>query len=96
MTIETLLSEARAIWGDQKLTLEEIVVRLGVVTGDVSRYARDRVEGREQPDEMELKKELGNIIFSMIRWCDDLGYDPRDCIELAKQAQKRYQQRRRA
>ena len=37
----------------------------------------------------ELKKELGNIIFSTIRWCDDLGYDPEECIRLAIDSQKK-------
>lgn len=89
MTIEELLKESRLIWGDQKLTLEEIIVRQGVAIGDIHRYARDKVEGTST-DEDELKKELGNIIFSTIRWCDDLGYSPEDCIELAKKAQIKY------
>jgi len=42
---------------------------------------------KEHTDE-ELKKEMGNIIFSTIRWCDDLGYDPEECINLARKAQK--------
>jgi hypothetical protein len=89
MDIDTLLQEAREIWGDQKLTLEEIIIRQGVTIGDIHRYARDSSEGKVT-DEKELKKELGNIIFSTIRWCDDLGYSPAECIELAKQAQKSY------
>ena len=93
MTIKELLSEARKIWGDRKMSLEEIVVANGVVVGDVHRYTRDKKEGRAV-DQDELKKELGNIIFSTIRWCDDLGYDPEECIELAKQAQTNYQNRR--
>lgn len=95
MTIEELLQEARKIWGDQKLTLEEIIIRQGVTIGDIHRYARDKAEAAPLP-ETELKKELGNIIFSTIRWCDDLGYDPRECIELAKQAQLTYRQRAKA
>jgi hypothetical protein len=92
MTIQGLLSEARRIWGNKKLTLEEVIIRQGVTIGDIHRYARDKVEG-EAPDEVELKKELGNIIFSTIRWCDDLGYSPEECIELAKQAQVNYKQK---
>jgi len=91
MNIEGLLAEAREIWGDQKLTLEEIIIRQGVAIGDIHRYARDKADGK-QVDEAELKKELGNIIFSTIRWCDDLGYSPTACIELAKQAQSRFRQ----
>lgn len=92
MTIQDLLTQARSIWGDKKLTLEEIVVRQGVAVGDIHRYARDSAEGIK-PEEAELKKELGNIIFSTIRWCDDLGYSPEECIELAKQAQIKYTQK---
>jgi len=92
MNIEELLKKAREIWGDEKLTLEEIIIRQGVAIGDIHRYARDKSEDKEV-DETELKKELGNIIFSTIRWCDDLGYSPEECIELAIQAQTKYRQR---
>jgi hypothetical protein len=40
--------------------------------------------------ERELKKELGNVIFSAIRWCDDLGFDPEECIGLAIDAQAKF------
>lgn len=90
MTIDELLKKSREIWGDEKLTLDEILIRQGVTIGDLHRYARDKTEGKSV-DEAELKKELGNVIFSTIRWCDDLGYTPEECIELAKQAQIRYQ-----
>jgi len=94
MNIDQLLQEARDIWGNDTLTLEEIIVRLNVVVGDVSRYARDHAEG-SPAQESELKKELGNLIFSLIRWCDDLGFTPEECITLAKQAQTAYRQRQR-
>lgn len=92
MTIEELLREARKIWGEDRLNLEDMLIVLGVVLGDIHRYARDVSEGKTV-DEAELKKELGNVIFSMIRWCDDLGYSPEECIALAKQAQVKYRQR---
>ena len=92
MDVQQLLKKAREIWGDEKLTLEEIIIRQGVAIGDIHRYARDKSEGKEV-DEAELKKELGNIIFSTIRWCDDLGYSPEECIELAMRAQTEYRQR---
>lgn len=89
MNIDELLQQAREIWGDGKLTLEEIIIRQGVTIGDIHRYARDKSEGATL-DENELKKEMGNIIFSTIRWCDDLGFSLEECIELAKQAQIKY------
>jgi hypothetical protein len=92
MTIEGLLKKARKIWGNDRLTLEEVIIRQGVTIGDIHRYARDTAEGKDT-DEDELKKELGNIIFSTIRWCDDLGYSPEECIELAQQAQATYRKR---
>jgi hypothetical protein len=94
MEINELLNEARKTWGDNKLTLEEIVIRMGVVLGDMNRLARDQQEGNAV-DELGLKKEMGNTIYSMIRWCDDLGFDPQECINLAKQAQLTYAQERR-
>lgn len=92
MEANNLLSEARHIWGDDKLTLEEIVIRMGVTFGDISRIARTHQE-TGSIDESDLKKEMGNTIFSMIRWCDDLGFDPNECIELAQQAQVAYVQK---
>jgi hypothetical protein len=94
MEIDKLLNEARKTWGNNKLTLEEIVIRMGVVLGDMNRLARDQQEGNSI-DNLELKKEMGNTIYSMIRWCDDLGFDPQECISLAKQAQLTYVQKRR-
>lgn len=40
--------------------------------------------------ERELKKELGNILFSTIRWIDDLGLDPLECLDLAINAQEKF------
>lgn len=94
MEVDELLREARKTWGDDKLTLEEIVVRMGVVLGDINRLARDQQEG-STVNELELRKEMGNTIYSMIRWCDDLGFDPKECINLAKQAQLAYVQKHR-
>lgn len=41
-------------------------------------------------NENELKKKMGNIIFSTIRWCDNLDFNPEECIDFAKKAQKKY------
>lgn len=89
MNTDERLAQARQIWGDEKLTIEEIIVRLNVNVGDISRLARNKAETGKL-DETELKKELGNTIFSLIRWCDDLGFDVSECLELAQAAQRRY------
>lgn len=89
MNIDDLLLDGRKIWGKQALTLEEIIIHLNVINGDISRIARDGIEN-SQMDEDELKKELGNILFSVICWCDDLGLKPEECIALAKKAQLAY------
>jgi hypothetical protein len=85
--------QGRQIWGDRKHSLDEIVVRLMVSVGDLARLAR---EGRSvQVSALhvyipELKKELGNIIFSTIRWVDDLGLDVLECLDLAIEAQEKF------
>lgn len=84
------MRDGRGIWGDHRLTLSQIIVRLGVGVGDLCRYERNAEKDSPARRPEELKKELGNVIFSMIRWCDDLGYDPEECIRLAQEAQKRF------
>ncbi len=90
MRINVLLLKAREIWGDDKLNLSEILVRIGVVFGDICRFERSEKKDIDTHTQQELKKELGNIIFSTIRWCDDLGYDPNECIKEAIKAQKEF------
>lgn len=89
MEIKQLLSEGRQIWGNKKCNLFQIIIRMGKVFGDICRYARNE-KSTDATSEAELKKELGNMIFSTIRWCDDLGYDPEECINLAIEAQKKF------
>ena len=74
MKIEDLLKRARELWPNAS-TEQEIAVAMGVVYGDICRYVRDHSEGKAVEEE-EFKKELGNIIFSTIRWCDDMGFAP--------------------
>lgn len=90
MQIEELKNQARTMWGDEKLTLSDVLIRLGVGYGDLCRIARGADKDQSHVNDAEIKKELGNIIFSVIRWCDDLGYSPTECIELAKEAQKHF------
>lgn len=106
--LTTLLVQARQIWGPQKHTLDEIVVRLMVGVGDIARVVRDKysvqrrvwdeergilsveLSGPRDKDYKELKKELGNVLFSTIRWIDDLGFDPLECLDLAIEAQESF------
>ncbi|MFA6296489.1 MAG: hypothetical protein WC663_03985 [Patescibacteria group bacterium] len=90
MEIQDLLQQSRKIWGQQKLNLSQIIVRLGKVFGDICRYERNSPKDKKIHTDKELKKELGNIIFSTIRFCDDLGYKPEDCINEAIKCQKKF------
>ena len=90
MEVKELLREGRFIWGDQKLSLSEIIVRLGVGVGDLCRYERNAEKDSPAHSPEELKKEMGNVIFSMIRRCDDLGYDPEECVRIAMEAQRKF------
>ena len=90
MDIRDLLKQGRQIWGKKKCNLSEIIIRMGKVFGDICRWERNAPKDRKMHTKRELKKELGNIIFSTIRWCDDLGLDPEDCIREAIKAQKKF------
>lgn len=99
--VAALRVQGRQIWGDTRHTFPEIVTRLTVGIGDLARLARDGAPSIENyPNgghadahfafERELKKELGNIIFSTIRWVDDLGFDVLECLDLAIEAQEKF------
>ena len=74
------------------MPLVEIVVRLTVGVGDLARLDRDFTGADEDMKSWKraLKKELGNIIFSTIRWIDDLGLDVLECLDLAIEAQEKF------
>lgn len=90
MEIKELLRKSRQIWGNEKLPLSQIIVNMGKVFGDICRWERNAEKDKLTHNDEELKKELGNIIFSTIRWCDDLGYDPEDCIKQAIHSQEKF------
>lgn len=72
------------------MTLSQIIVRMGKVYGDICRWERDAEKDRELHNDEELKKELGNMIFSTIRWCGDLNYDPEECVRIAIACQEKF------
>lgn len=89
--LAALRVQGRQIWGNDKLALAGIVLRLTVGVGDLARLARDtHPPTAAAPWRHELKKELGNIIFSTIRWVDDLGLDVLECLDLAIEAQEKF------
>jgi len=91
METKELLKTGREIWGNEKLSLSQIIVRMGKVYGDICRWERNAKKDRDLHTDEELKKELGNIIFSTIKWCDDMGYDPEDCVRIAIDCQKKFE-----
>jgi hypothetical protein len=90
MEIKELLQEGRTIWSNEKLSLSQVIVVLGKVFGDICRWERNAEKDAASHTNEALKKELGNIIFSTIRFCDDLNYDPEECIQLAIDCQKKF------
>ena len=90
MEIKELLKISREIWDNEKLSLSQIIVRMGKVYGDICRWERNAEKDKNLHIDEELKKELGNIIFSTIRWCDDLNYDPEECVKLAIDCQRNF------
>ena len=88
MEIKELLKQSKEIWGEEKPVLAQIIPRMGKVFGDICRWERNAPKDAPSHTDEELKKELGNMIFSSIRWADDLGYDPEECVELAISCQK--------
>ena len=81
MDNKELLSISRDIWGEERLSAQEICLRMGVVYGDICRFTRDN-------DDTELHRELGNMILSTTRWINDLQFDFEACIDVAIRCQR--------
>lgn len=82
MEIKELLKKSKEIWGEEKITLPQIIVRLGKVLGDICRWERNAPKDSATHTDADLKKEMGNLIFSSIKFCDELGYDPEGRIRV--------------
>lgn len=89
MEIKDLLKQGKEIWGDQKLTLSQMIVVLGKVFGDICRWERNYTKDNNTHTDNDLKKELGSLITCTIKFCDDLGFDPEECIKLSIESQKK-------
>jgi hypothetical protein len=85
-TVADLLDEGQRIWdGRPRMTLREIAVAAAVVVGDLARAARDGC------DLADVERELGNLIFSSIRWAGgDLRLDLSACLAAAVDAQRAF------
>jgi hypothetical protein len=88
--ISALRVQARQVWGTESISLSEMALWLRLSAEVLERLARafpDRPMMASARDvdagRIELQRELGNIIFSTIRWIDDLGFDARECLDLA-------------
>lgn len=92
--VQLLAGQGIRIWGEEEdcLTLEQIIVRLGVTVGDLARIARNSEKDEATSTRDHLECEIGNVIFSCIRWCSHLGLDPVVCIERAMEAQRKFAQ----
>ncbi len=95
--VSVLLGEGMRIWQedgrlkqDVHQTLEQIIVRLGVTVGDLARIARNSEKDEATSTTGHMECEMGNVIFSCIRWCSHLGLDPVVCIERAMEAQLKF------
>jgi len=79
--LAAVLALAREIWGnDACMNEREIGNAMAVVCGDVNRAIRDE-------NRAELRKEIGNMILSSVRWADDLGFDLEECLKDAELCQ---------
>lgn len=83
--LKALLVQGRQIWGAKRLTPTQIASLLTIYVGSfTASVIRD--------DELEMKADLGDFIFATIRWIDDLGFDPLECLDLAIEAQEKFAQ----
>ncbi len=94
MEIKEISKQTKEIWQDEKLSLSRMIVVLGKVFGDICRWERDYVKDKNSHTDNDLKKELGNLIVCGIKFSENLGYDPEECIRLALESQKKISKER--
>lgn len=92
MTLDELLAEERAIWGDLVLSPDEAVVVLAKVVGDLAALARKHRElaAWSQSDVADWVRELGNLVATSVRLIHDQGVYPNAAVRAALSAQARY------
>lgn len=94
-TVSEMLATGRSIF-PERLTAQQIVVRAAKVLGDLAAVARAIDEGEHFQGDLvdDAEREIGNLILSGIRWADDLGLDPAECVAVAERAQRAYAAKR--
>ena len=95
--LSALRVQARQVWGTKPISLSGMALWLWVSAEVLERLSRDfpdrpMVASARDVDagRIKLQRELGDIIFSAIRWIDDLGFDARECLDLAIEAQEKF------
>lgn len=92
--VQTILREGRSIWNGvpvcgEPVSVPTIAIVLGKIHGDLCYQARRVLEGRDASTD-DLRRELGNLITTAVRWVDDLGFDIDDCLQASYTAQRAY------
>jgi hypothetical protein len=94
--LSALRVQGRQIWGTESTPLFEMALWLRVSAEVLARLSRDfpdrpMVASARDVDagRIKLQRELGDIIFSAIRWIEDLGFDARECLDFAIEAQEK-------
>lgn len=64
--------------------------RRHAVTNDWLGDLCELCNGTGRLPKLDLRLILGNMIFSLVRWCDDLGLDPAECVRMAEEQQRRF------
>lgn len=79
----------KEIWGSEKMELSKVIVIIGKVFGDICCWERNYAKDVNTHTDDDLKKELGHLIVCGIKFSEQLGYDPEECIQLALESQRK-------
>jgi hypothetical protein len=85
--ISALRVQGKQVWGNGRFSTKEVLDRM--IEGSRERLAPlANVDVLSEEVRSGVKKELGLLLFSTIRWIDDLGFDALECLDLAVEAKK--------
>lgn len=92
-SLEEMIPVYAVVLGDIARILRRAQERITVVPFGVfgkPGYREVIMPHRFDKDHWELQKEMGNLILTTIRFADDLGFSPEECVGLAIKAQDEY------